>query len=166
MRSAWPMRHRSIASLLSRPGAAARWRACREIRSELEGLRLFLFPDSQLEVPLARFLHRELGHATDRGRYAVSAQRASRGRARVVAGGYHRQRGPGRRASARSHARRLSPIWWFADWGWLIRSRRLGIATKWSIELLFTPIHGYDQAGDCAQLFARPLRRRAALTFP
>ena len=38
-----------------------------------------------------------------------------------------------------------------------------GLATKWSIELLFTPIQGYDQAGDLAELFARPLTRRARL---
>jgi len=38
-----------------------------------------------------------------------------------------------------------------------------GIATKWSIELIFTPIQGYEQAGDLAELFARPLVRRARL---
>jgi light-independent protochlorophyllide reductase subunit N len=38
-----------------------------------------------------------------------------------------------------------------------------GYATKWSIELVFTPIHGYDQAGDLAELFVRPLERRARL---
>ncbi|MBH0619401.1 hypothetical protein I3A86_25250, partial [Salmonella enterica] len=38
-----------------------------------------------------------------------------------------------------------------------------GFATKWSIELLFTPIQGFEQAGDLAELFARPLRRRQAL---
>jgi light-independent protochlorophyllide reductase subunit N len=40
-----------------------------------------------------------------------------------------------------------------------------GMATKWSIELVFSPIHGIDQAADLAELFARPLRRRAALSF-
>ena len=35
-----------------------------------------------------------------------------------------------------------------------------GLTTKWSIELLFTPIQGYEQAGDLAELFARPLVRR------
>ncbi|MEY3756881.1 MAG: Light-independent protochlorophyllide reductase subunit, partial [Cyanobacteriota bacterium] len=40
-----------------------------------------------------------------------------------------------------------------------------GIATKWSIELVFSPIHGCDQAGDLAELFARPLRRRSLLSF-
>ena len=38
-----------------------------------------------------------------------------------------------------------------------------GFATKWSIELVFTPIQGYEQAGDLAELFARPLVRRARL---
>ena len=38
-----------------------------------------------------------------------------------------------------------------------------GLATKWSIELVFTPIHGYDQAGDLADLFTRPLQRRTRL---
>ena len=38
-----------------------------------------------------------------------------------------------------------------------------GLTTKWSIELLFTPIQGYEQAADLAELFARPLLRRARL---
>ena len=38
-----------------------------------------------------------------------------------------------------------------------------GMTTKWSIELVFTPIHGYEQAGDLADLFARPLARKARL---
>ena len=40
-----------------------------------------------------------------------------------------------------------------------------GIATKWSIELVFSPIHGCDQAGELAELFARSLRRRSVLSF-
>ena len=38
-----------------------------------------------------------------------------------------------------------------------------GMATKWSIELVFSPIHGFEQAGDLAELFARPLVRRSLL---
>lgn len=40
-----------------------------------------------------------------------------------------------------------------------------GMATKWSIELVFSPIQGYEQAGDLAELFARPLARRQRLHF-
>jgi light-independent protochlorophyllide reductase subunit N len=38
-----------------------------------------------------------------------------------------------------------------------------GLTTKWSIELVFSPIHGFEQAGDLAELFARPLMRRDLL---
>jgi light-independent protochlorophyllide reductase subunit N len=38
-----------------------------------------------------------------------------------------------------------------------------GMTTKWAIELVFTPIQGFDQAGDLAELFSRPLRRRDLL---
>ncbi|MFN3287858.1 MAG: hypothetical protein ACK40H_05370, partial [Sphingomonadaceae bacterium] len=38
-----------------------------------------------------------------------------------------------------------------------------GLATKWSIELVFSPVHGFEQAADLAGLFARPLDRRARL---
>lgn len=39
-----------------------------------------------------------------------------------------------------------------------------GLSTKWSIELVFSPLHGYDQAGDLAELFVRSSERRRRLT--
>ena len=39
-----------------------------------------------------------------------------------------------------------------------------GITTKWSIELVFSPVHGYEQAGDLANLFARPMDRAGRLS--
>ncbi len=38
-----------------------------------------------------------------------------------------------------------------------------GLRTKWSIELVFTPIQGFDQAADLAGLFTRPLAREQRL---
>ena len=38
-----------------------------------------------------------------------------------------------------------------------------GMTTKWVIELVFTPIQGFEQAADLAELFARPLVRRLRL---
>jgi light-independent protochlorophyllide reductase subunit N len=38
-----------------------------------------------------------------------------------------------------------------------------GLTTKWAIELVFTPVHFYEQAGDLAGLFSRPIRRREVL---
>jgi light-independent protochlorophyllide reductase subunit N len=37
------------------------------------------------------------------------------------------------------------------------------MTTKWSIELVFTPIQGFEQAADLAGLFTRPLHRRQLL---
>jgi light-independent protochlorophyllide reductase subunit N len=37
------------------------------------------------------------------------------------------------------------------------------MTTKWSIELVFSPIQGYDQTADLAELFARPLERKKRL---
>jgi light-independent protochlorophyllide reductase subunit N len=39
-----------------------------------------------------------------------------------------------------------------------------GLVTKWSIEFAFTPIQGYEQAGDLAELFARPLMRKQLIS--
>jgi len=38
-----------------------------------------------------------------------------------------------------------------------------GMTTKWAIELVFTPIQGFDQASDLAELFTRPLVRKLRL---
>ena len=38
-----------------------------------------------------------------------------------------------------------------------------GLSTKWAIELVFTPVHFYEQAGELASLFARPVRRKDIL---
>jgi light-independent protochlorophyllide reductase subunit N len=38
-----------------------------------------------------------------------------------------------------------------------------GYTTKWSIELVFSPIQGFEQAADLAGLFSRPLHRRQLL---
>jgi hypothetical protein len=58
---------------------------------------------------------------------------------------------------------RCVPISPSADSASPIRSKAKGLATKWAIELVFSPIHGFDQAADLAELFARPLRRRDVL---
>ena len=38
-----------------------------------------------------------------------------------------------------------------------------GFTTKWAIELVFSPIHFYEQAADLASLFARPINRSEKL---
>jgi predicted ATPase len=36
-----------------------------------------------------------------------------------------------------------------------------GINTKWAIELVFSPVHGYEQSADLAELFARSAKENS-----
>lgn len=138
-------------------------RALAPFREQLGGKRLFMFPDSQLEIPLARFLHRELGmELLEIGvpyldRTTVGAELPWLPDSVRLVEGQHVDLQLDRCRAAR-------PDIAVCGLGLANPLEAEGITTKWSIELVFTPIHGFDQAGDLAELFARPLNRRARLT--
>jgi light-independent protochlorophyllide reductase subunit N len=145
--------------------AAPRERASRALaryRAQLCGKRVFLFPDSQLEVPLARFLARELGCALIEvgtpylHRQHLAAELALLPPGTLLSEGQHVERQLDR-------CRAAHPDLVVCGLGLANPLEASGITTKWSIELVFTPIQGYDQAADLAELFARPLVRRARL---
>ncbi len=138
--------------------------ALARVREALEGRRLFCFPDSQLEIPLARFLHREMGMIlTEVGTPYLHNEHLAEELAWLPA---DVQLSEGQDVDRQlDRMRAAEPDLILCGLGLANPLEAEGFATKWSIELLFTPIQGYDQAGDCAQLFARPLRRRAALEF-
>jgi len=131
-------------------------------RGALEGKRIFFFPDSQLEVPLARFLVRELGmEAVEIGtpylhRRHLAAELALLPAQVAISEG-------GDVDLQLDRCRALRPDLVVCGLGLANPLEAEGMTTKWSIELLFTPTHGYEQAADLAELFARPLFRRARL---
>ncbi len=133
------------------------------IRQRLEGKSIFFFPDSQLEIPLARFLSRELGMVlTEVGtpylhREHLAEELALLPAATALSEGQHVDRQLDR-------CRALRPDLTVCGLGLANPLEAEGMTTKWSIELVFTPIQGYDQAADLAELFARPLLRHAKLT--
>ncbi len=137
-------------------------RAVARQRSELAGKRLFLFPDSQLEIPLARFAARELSmHVIEAGTPYLHRQHLAEELALlpddvVVSEGQDVERQLDRCRSAQ-------PDLVVCGLGLANPLEAEGLTTKWSIELLFTPVQGYDQAGDLAELFARPMVRRMRL---
>jgi light-independent protochlorophyllide reductase subunit N len=139
-------------------------RALAPQREVLAGKRLFLLPDSQLEIPLARFLSLECGmELVEVGTPYLDRQLMAEELALLPAGtalseGQHVDNQLARVRAAR-------PDLVLCGLGLANPLEAEGMATKWSIELVFSPIHGIDQAGDLAELFARPLRRRAALAF-
>jgi len=139
-------------------------RAIAPHRETLAGKRLFLLPDSQLELSLARFLSRECGMELvevgtpylDRQLLASELDLLPEGTQISEGQDVERQL---------DRVRRAKPDLVVCGLGLANPLEAEGIATKWSIELVFSPIHGCDQAGDLAELFARPLRRRSLLSF-
>lgn len=136
--------------------------ALRRHRARLAGKRIAFLPDSQLEIPMARFLSRECGmelvevgtpyldrsfvthdlEALPAGTPVVEGQHVDRQLERIRAAG---------------------PDLVVCGLGLANPLEAEGLRTKWSIELVFSPIHGFEQAGDLAELFARPLERSARL---
>jgi len=133
-----------------------------KIRGALEGKRIFFFPDSQLEIPLARFLHRELGmELLEVGtpylqREHLAAELALLPSTVTLSEGQDVDKQLDR-------CRAAKPDLAVCGLGLANPLEVEGITTKWSIELVFTPIHGYEYAADLANLFVRPLLRRARL---
>jgi light-independent protochlorophyllide reductase subunit N len=148
--------------------ASARQRAevaLQRQRETLSGKRVFFFPDSQLEVPIARFLARELGaQLTEVGTPFLHREHLARELQWLPAGtrlseGQHVD-------SQLDRCRAERPDITVCGLGLANPLEAEGLTTKWAIELVFTPIHGYEQAADLAELFARPLRRKALINEP
>jgi light-independent protochlorophyllide reductase subunit N len=132
-------------------------------KQELQGKSIFFFPDSQLEIPLARFLHRELGmRLTEIGTPYLHRQHLAADIAWLPAGVQISEGQDVERQLDR--CRSIKPDLAVCGLGLANPLEAEGTKTKWSIELVFSPIHGFDQAGDLAELFARPLRRRLKLS--
>ncbi|GAA0290395.1 ferredoxin:protochlorophyllide reductase (ATP-dependent) subunit N [Rhodovulum strictum] len=145
---------------------APRARARKAIAAAAETLRdksIFFFPDSQLEIPLARFLTRECGmKAVEVGAPFINKQIVGPDLDLLAEGPVISEGQDVDRQLDRCRAAR--PDLTVCGLGLANPLEAEGMATKWAIELVFTPVHLYEQAGDLAGLFARPLRRRALLS--
>jgi light-independent protochlorophyllide reductase subunit N len=137
-------------------------RALVRYREQLAGKRVFFFPDSQLEVPLARFLANEMCMELvevgtpflHRAHLAAELELLPAGTSIVE--GQHVENQLDRCYAAK-------PDLVVCGLGLANPLEAQGLTTKWSIELVFTPIQGFNQAADLAELFARPLIRRTRL---
>ncbi len=144
------------------PGRDRARRALERPRALLEGKRITFLPDSQLEVPLARFLASELGMIpVEVGTPYLHRAHLARELAVLpddlrLSEGQHVDR-------QLERVRADRPDLTVCGLGLANPLEAEGLTTKWAIELVFSPIHGFEQAGDLAELFARPLRRRDVL---
>ncbi len=150
-----------IDAVIAAPRERAR-RAVSRYRDMLAGRRIFFFPDSQLEVPIARFLHRELGmELVEVGTPYFHKDHLAADLAMLPAGTAFSEGQDVDRQLER--CRKAAPDIVVCGLGLANPLEAEGLTTKWAIELVFTPIQGFEQAGDLAELFARPLNRRARL---
>ena len=148
-------------AITAAPRARAR-KALDKVSETLRGKSIFFFPDSQLEVPLARFLTTECGMIpVEVGtpylhRGLVGPDLALIPEGPLISEGQDVEKQLDRCRAAR-------PDLTVCGLGLANPLEADGLATKWSIELVFSPVHGYEQAADLAGLFARPFLRKAAL---
>ena len=145
--------------------AAPRARAEKAIAASaatLDSKSVFFFPDSQLEIPLARFLTRECGMtAIEVGTPFLHRDLMAPDLELLAEGPILSEGQDVDLQLARARAARADLT--VCGLGLANPLEAEGLATKWAIELVFTPVHFYEQAGDLAALFAKPLRRRALL---
>lgn len=153
-----PMHFRAVVA----PGRERAKRAIARQAEVLRGKRIFFMPDSQLEVPLARFLHDELGmELVEVGTPYLHKSHLAAELKALPAGV---QLSEGQDVDLQlDRVRSSRPDLTVCGLGLANPLEQEGLATKWAIELVFTPVHGFDQAGDLAELFARPLVRRDRL---
>ena len=159
--SAFDVPEARFEAVIAAPRERAR-RATARHRDALHGKRIFFFPDSQLEIPLARFLANELGMIpVEVGtpflhKAHLAHELAALPAATLISEGQDVDRQLDR-------AKAEKPDLTVCGLGLANPLEAMGLTTKWSIELVFSPVHGFDQAGDLAELFARPGNRRARL---
>jgi light-independent protochlorophyllide reductase subunit N len=144
---------------------AGHMRAKLALKPHLESLsrkRIFFFPDSQLEIPLARFVSEELGmEPVEVGTPYLQRTHLAQELARLPASTMLSEGQDVEKQLDR--CREAKPDLVVCGLGLANPLEAEGFTTKWSIELVFTPIQGYDQAGDLARLFSRPLDRQMRL---
>ncbi|QLF68498.1 ferredoxin:protochlorophyllide reductase (ATP-dependent) subunit N [Peteryoungia desertarenae] len=148
-------------TVTSGPRQRAR-QAISHYRPMLEGRSVFLFPDSQLEPSLARYLCREAGaEIIEIGSPYLHREHVA-GEFALLPVGVSVSEGQDVEVQI-DRCRAANPDLIVCGMGLANPFEAEGRVTKWSIEFAFTPIQGYEQAGDLAELFARPLMRNAIL---
>lgn len=153
--------HDRFEKVIAAPERRAR-EAVAKYRELLAGRTVSFLPDSQLEPPLARFLAEECGmEPIEVGSPYIHQRHLSEELKRLPADVRLSEGQDVERQLDRVRADR--PDLTVCGLGLANPLEAEGFTTKWAIELVFSPVHGFEQAGDLAELFARPLRRHERL---
>ncbi|MEL7512732.1 MAG: nitrogenase component 1, partial [Cyanobacteria bacterium J06554_3] len=159
---AWAVGEEAFESAIA-PAVARATQGLARYRDVLEGRKAFLFPDSQLEIPLARFLSRECGMELVEVGTPYIDQMLLGAEIDLLPAGTALSEGQDVEKQL-DRCREARPDITVCGLGLANPLEAEGLSTKWSIELVFSPLHGYDQVGDLAELFVRSTERRRRLT--
>ncbi len=150
-----------VEAAIAAPRARAQAAVAR-VAETLQGKSAFFMPDSQMEPALARFLQRECGmDIVEIGTPYLHAELHRPELALLAAGPRLAEGQDVERQLDRVRAAR--PDITICGLGLANPLEAEGLTTKWAIELVFTPVHLFEQAADLAGLFARPIRRKQIL---
>ncbi|MBV5309839.1 ferredoxin:protochlorophyllide reductase (ATP-dependent) subunit N [Chromatium okenii] len=158
---AWGIAAERLDAVTAAPIARAQQALSRQ-RALLSGKRITFLPDSQLEIPLARFLARECGMELVEVATPFLERQLMAPELALLPAGVRLTEGQDLEAQL-ERLRTDRPDLTVCGLGLANPLEAEGLRTKWSIELVFSPVHGFDQAADLAELFARPLVRGALL---
>jgi light-independent protochlorophyllide reductase subunit N len=161
--AAWDIPQARVDEVIAAPIARAR-RAVDAHRPALQDKRIAFLPDSQLELPLARFLASECGARLEEVGTPYLDRRLAGPELALLPDGVRITEGQDLDPQL-DRIRASRPDLTVCGLGIANPLEAEGLRTKWSIELTFTPIQGFDQAGDLAGLFTRPLNRQQRLGF-
>jgi len=150
-----------LGAVTDAPLARAR-KSLQRPRQLLAGKRISFLPDSQLEIPLARFLARECGMVPVEVGTPYLDQQLLAAELDLLPEGALLSEGQDLERQL-DRLRQDRPDLTVCGLGLANPLEAEGLRTKWSIELVFSPIQGFDQAGDLADLFVRPLSRHQRL---
>jgi light-independent protochlorophyllide reductase subunit N len=158
---AWNIPEAHFDAVTAAPMARAE-RAVNAQREKLAGQSVAFLPDSQLELPLARFLQRECDMHIDSVATPFHDPQIMASELSLISGDFPLIEG-GDVELRLDAVRESKPDLTVCGLGIANPLEAEGRRTKWSIELIFSPIQGFEQAGDLAALFSRPLARQARL---
>ncbi|MFD2111626.1 ferredoxin:protochlorophyllide reductase (ATP-dependent) subunit N [Thiorhodococcus fuscus] len=158
---AWGVSEERLREVTAAPIARAERGLARQ-RELLAGKRITFLPDSQLEIPIARFLARECGMELVEVATPFLDRQLMESELQLLPSDLRLTEGQDVERQL-DRVREDRPDLTVCGLGLANPLEAEGLRTKWSIELVFSPIHGFDQAADLAELFARPLVRGALL---
>jgi light-independent protochlorophyllide reductase subunit N len=136
------------------------WKNIEAKVSAIRGKKIFITGDNMLELPVTRFLRKAGAEVLECGTPYVNRKFHARELQALAGQKVVEMPNMGRQIR---EIREMQPDLVITNFWQANPFEAERIATKWSTEIIFTPIYGFGGAADLANLFSRALNRRKKL---